>query len=179
MDAQNHRLVAVRRPALFKRFPKVRWVKPAQERIVPNDKRGPYGSLDEDLAIGDELVEPGYLDYDGRALEAQNTFRRGQVTLICLGLLVTILGAVQAALDGGVLWLGIVQAVFAGLAGWRAQALKRKTTMRDYFTLRKKAELLRGEYFLAVGKVGEYAELDLDARKDLVRQRVAAIEAAQ
>jgi hypothetical protein len=163
------------RPVMFRRLPKLRWVDPPQERIVPDELRNGYPALTRDLEQADTLIEEVFLPFDAEGLEAQNTFRREKLGLILLGLTVTVLGVVQAAAGGGVLWLGIVQGALAALAAWRAPILKRRNTIDRYFTVRKKAELLRGEYFLAVGKVGGYTGLTDPALSQAIESRVAAI----
>jgi hypothetical protein len=161
---------------MFRRLPKLRWVDPPQERIVPDELRNDYPALAKDFEQADELIESVFLPFDREGLEAQNTFRREQLGLILLGLTVTILGAVQAAVGGGVLWLGIVQGALAALAAGRAPILKRRNTIGRYFTVRKKAELLRGEYFLAVGRASDYAGLTDPALSQTIENRVATIE---
>jgi hypothetical protein len=169
----------MRRPVMFRRLPKLRWVDPPQERIVPDELRNDYPALKNDLEQADTLIEKVFLPFDREGLETQNTFRREQLGLILLGLTVTVLGVVQATAGGGVLWLGFVQGALAGLAAWRAPILKRRNTIGRYFTMRKKAEVLRGEYFLAVGRVGDYTGLTEPALSRAIENRVATIEASR
>jgi hypothetical protein len=169
----------IHRPTFLKRVPRLRWTDRPPEAIVPEDVRARYSTLAGDLKLADDEVEPRFQDADRRALRVQNTFRLERVGLIVGSLVVTVLGSIQAAAGGGILPLGLVQGALAAAVAAGTLLIKSRTTQRDYFTLRKKAELLRGEYFLFVGRVGRYAGLDDDARAEALRARVLALEEAE
>src|SRR5262249_18494533 len=100
-----------------------------------------------------------FRELDAEALRVQNQFRLDQVTLIFGAALVTILGAVHASLRGPpAVWTGIVQSVLAAALSAVAMRLQGTHAQERYFTDRLKAEKLRGEYFLFLGRVGNYAE---------------------
>jgi Protein of unknown function (DUF4231) len=161
---------------LFKRLPMLRWRPKEGEQIVPREAQATYPALAEDFAFLErELLLPSR-ELDNEALSAQNQFRLEQVALILGGTLATVLGAVQASLPNAA-WPGIVEAVLAaGLtaAAFRAQVLR---AQERYFTNRLKAEMLRGEYFLFLGRIGPYAE-DRERLQQLIR-RVAEVKAGE
>jgi hypothetical protein len=85
------------------------------------------------------------------------------------GAAATSLGAVQAALGGGVPVIGITEAVLAGALAASVTYVRARQAQREYFTTRLKAERLRGEYFLFLGRVHPY-DLD-DAKERVLRLR--------
>jgi hypothetical protein len=142
---------------LFKRLPYLRWRPKEGEQIVPPEVQADYPAFAEDFEQLEQELMPHFRELDNEALRAQNQFRLEQVALIFGGALATALGAIQAACADAV-WPGIVEAALAAVLAYvalRARALK---AQERYFTNRLKAETLRGEYFLSLGRVGPYAD---------------------
>jgi hypothetical protein len=161
---------------LFKRRPYLRWRPKEGEQIVPPEAKASCPTLADDFELLERELMPHFRELDNEALRAQNQFRLEQVALIFGGALAIVLGTVQAALASAV-WPGIIEMVLAaGLAAiaLRARALK---AQERYFINRLKAETLRGEYFLFLGRVGSYADDDHRAQR-LIR-RVAEVKAGE
>lgn len=166
----------MKRPALLNRAPRLRWQPPEASPLVPDEAAGDYPALVEDLTIlADELL-PAFHELDAEALRAQNSYRRFQLTLIMGGLVTTTLGAVQAGAGGGVLALGLVQAAVAFAVGASTLYLARSRAEQRYLSARLKAEGLRREYFLFLGRLGPYASLESGPRGATLRRRVVEIE---
>jgi hypothetical protein len=72
--------------------------------------------------------------------------------------------------------LAVLEAVIAGLLTAAVVYVRARNSQREYFTKRLKAERLRGEYFLFLGRVGEYAEGDDHERLRLLRRRIRDLE---
>jgi Protein of unknown function (DUF4231) len=162
--------------ALFKRFPRLHWRPKEGEQIVPREVQATCPALADDFALLERELLPHFRELDNEALHAQNQFRLEQVALILGGTLATVLGALQASLLD-VVWPGIAEAVLAaGLTAvaFRAQALR---AQERYFTNRLKAEMLRGEYFRFLGRIGPYAE-DREHIQQVIR-RVAEVKAGE
>ena len=162
----------LRRLTLFKRFPHLIWRKGKEQHIVDPDVRDKYPALAGDFQVLDEELMPYFRELDNEAMRAEHQFRRGQVTLILGTALATILGAIQAARPVDK-WPGIAEAVLA--AALSAVILHARTlnTHERYFTNRLKAERLRGEYFLFLGRSEPYSK-DSDRVSELIK-RVADI----
>jgi hypothetical protein len=157
---------------LFERLPRFRWKRSEGQEIIPPGVQTQCPELATDFKLLAEELMPHFRELDANALQLQNEFRLEQVLLIFGGALATILGALHASL--GAVWLGITESVLA--AALSAVAMRAKTTrvQQDYFTDRLKAEKLRAEYFLFLGRAGTYAE-DTERLRQLVR-RVAEIK---
>jgi hypothetical protein len=158
---------------LFKQLPHVRWRPTVAEPLLPREEQAKYPALAEDFACLEREVLPHFQELNNKALRAPNHFRLEQVTLIAGGACATILGAMLAVFPD---WrmVGVVEALLTagvGAVAWRGRALKPE---EHYFTLRLKAETLRREYFLFLGRLGPYAS-DPDRVPHLIR-RVADIK---
>ena len=166
----------IRRPALTRHLPQL-WGAPAQHPILSAADRRRFPELADDFEVlGAELEEP-FVHYDRGALAGQNRFRLLHLLLIAGGAAATALGALQCAAHGGKLWLGISEAVIAGLLAPLAISARSGRAHRAYFTNRLKAERLRSEYFVFLVGAGEYSEIDDGRRRvELLRRRIAAIE---
>lgn len=162
--------------ALFKRRPSLRWRPKEGEQIVSLDAQAGAPAFADDFKILERELLPHFRELDNTALRAQNQFRLEQTALIFGGALAIVLGAVQAALSDAV-WPGIVEAALA--AGLAAIALRARTlkAQERYFTNRLKAETLRGEFFLFLGRVDPYA--DDDSRLQRLIRRVVEVKAEQ
>jgi hypothetical protein len=158
---------------LFKRLPYLRWRPKEGEQIIPPKAQADYPAFAEDFERLEQELMPHFRELDNEALRTQNQFRLEQVALIFGGALATTLGTIQAVLADAI-WPGIVEAVLAAMLAaiaLRTQALK---AQERYFTNRLKAETLRGEYFLFLGRVGSYA--DDDYRIQQLIRRVADVK---
>jgi hypothetical protein len=143
---------------------------------MPAAERAAFPELSDEFAVLDAELMPVFRALDHTAQEAQNRFRLVQLLLIVGGATATVLGAIQAALHGGELVLGISEAALAGLLVPLAIAARTGTSHRAYLTSRLKAERLRSEYFVYLAAAGEYAALDSGGRRELLVRSVAAIE---
>lgn len=170
-----------RRPAMLQHFPRLRW--PHQEPVESVDPlkfdpilHAPFPpALVHDYAadldvLGRHLL-PQYLFEDREALRAQNEFRRDQIILIIGGVIATGLAALPAVLRGDA-W-SVAAAIFtAFLAAWASRSRDLASHER-WRTSRLKAELLRGEYFLYLGRARPY-DVEGCRNRNLMR-RVAEI----
>lgn len=166
----------LRRITLFKRLPMLRWRPRENEQIVPPETQNQFPDLTSDFAILEQELIPGFRKLDNETLRAQNRFRRQQVILIAGGVIATTLGAVQAA-HAKKIWPGIAEAAVAGFLTSVSFIAREFDEQKKYFSNRLKAETLRGEYFLFLGRMGNYAN-DADRVQNLIR-RVADIESEE
>jgi hypothetical protein len=143
--------------SLFKRLPYLRWRPKEGEQIVSPEVQANYPVFAEDFEQLEQKLMPHFRELDNEALHAQNQFRLEQVALIFGGALATTLGAIQAALAEAA-WPGIVEAVLAAMLVAIALRVRALKAQERYFTNRLKAETLRGEYFLFLGRIGPYAD---------------------
>lgn len=164
------------RPILLKRLPKLRWRRRDPEPFIGPEERAQYPELEADFALLDELLLPHFHTRDATALEAQNVFWRQQLLLIVGGTIAATLGIVQSALGGGVLALGVTEAVLASLLTWLALSAGASDSHRRYLTSRLQAERLRSEYFVFLARAGSYAGSDADARVRTLRATIDELE---
>ena len=174
-----------RRPALLARFPKLFWRRGA-EQVWPDDPPvvrpadlATYPALAGDLAVWTDQVECRFRKLDHQARILQNQFWRQHLALIIGGLVATSLGAVQAALGGGVVGLAVAQAILTGVLAGLTVLIRSRRVQHGYFTTRLRAERIKSEYFLFLGRVGDYAADDRLARLATLEQQVDDIEAAE
>jgi len=173
---------ARRRPALLARFPKFFW-RPSVDGKWANDwpvvsrkHVREYPELGQDLAVWDEHLELRFRRLDHRAQILQNQFWRQHLALIVGGLVATSLGAIQAAMGGGVVGLAVAQALLTGALAGLTVLIRSRRAQRGYLTARLKAEQIKSEFFLFLARAGDYAADDPAAR---LQQQVEAIEAAE
>jgi hypothetical protein len=167
----------LRRITLFKRLPTLKWRAPKKiQEIVPSETHSQFPDLTSDFDILEQELMPSFRRLDSEALRAQNLFQLQQVVLIAGGVITTTLGAVQAALTKEV-WPGVSEAVVAGFLTSVSYIARQFNEQKNYFSKRLKAETLRGEYFLFLGRMGNYAN-DADRVQSLIR-RVADIESEE
>jgi len=167
----------LRRITLFKRLPMLRWRAPKEiQEIVPSETQSQLPGLTSDFAILEQELMPGFRRLDNEALRAQNLFRLQQVILIAGGVIATTLGAIQAAQTKEI-WPGVAEAAVAGFLTSVSYIAREFNEQKKYFSNRLKAETLRGEYFLFLGRMGNYAN-DSDRAQNLIR-RVADIESEE
>lgn len=167
-----------RRPALIARFPRLVWRPPAGDEwpLVSREHLASYPELAVDLELWISEVEPRFRRLDQRALMLQNQFWLQNVALIMGGLLATSIGAVQAAVGGGIAALAAVQAILTGLLAGLTVLIRSRRAQYGYLTARLKAERVKSEFFLFLGRVGNYAADDPVLR---LRQQIDDIEAAE
>jgi len=168
------------KPALFVQFPTLRW-RPPKERypLVRDAVRKAAPALRHDFDVLDGELVPEFYRLDDKARRMQNTFRLGQVFVIVGGAAATSLGAVQAALGGGVLAIGVAEALVAGTLTFAAAYLRGSRVQREYFTARLQAERLRREYFLFLGRIEPYDLADDKERLRRLREQVVRVEAEE
>src|SRR5947209_11475888 len=141
---------------LFKRFPKFHPLPREEQQLVPIAERSQYPSFTEDFKTLDRELMPSFCELDDEALNSQNRYRAMYVILIFGGAAVTILGIVQLAFLN-TSWIGIIEAVAAALLGFATAWLQAFKYQERYFNARLAAERLRSQYFLFLGRRGEYA----------------------
>jgi Protein of unknown function (DUF4231) len=163
------------KPALLASLPRLRWRGDRCDPLVRPEVEDAMPALRPDLEILEREVLPDFYGLDEAALRAENTFRLGQLFVIVGGAAATSLGAVQAALGGGVIAIGIAEALVAGAFAGAVSYVRGRDAQRDYFTNRLRAERLRGEYFLFLGRVGRYDADDDDDRLARLRQEVDGV----
>ena len=139
---------------LFRRFPKF-YLLSDKEEIVPRAERSRYPAFTEDFETLEKELLPSFQELDNEALSRQNRYRWMYVILIFGGAAVTILGIIQLAFIT-VSWIGITEAVVAGLLGLAIAGLQRFKDHERYLNARLAAERLRSEYFLFLGRYGQY-----------------------
>jgi hypothetical protein len=164
--------------ALFKRLPSLRWSPTRDQPIVPAEAQTQSPAFSDDFKTLEDELMPHFRELDAEALRVQNQFRLNQVMLIFGGALATILGALHASLEAGLaLWAGIIESVLAAVLSAVALRLQGTHAQERYLNDRLKAERLRTEYFLFLGRVGAYA--DEQERLPCLIRRVADIKSGE
>jgi hypothetical protein len=166
-------------PAFLAQRPRLFWRGGERYALVSAELRAVSPALAEDFDVLERELLPDFYELDEGALRAQNTFRLGQLFVIVGGAAATSLGAVQAALGGGVTEIGIAEALVAGALAATVAYVRGRQAQREYFTVRLKAERLRGEYFLFLGRVPPYDVGDDGERLRRLRAQVSTIEAEE
>lgn len=164
----------LRRITLFKRLPKLFWRPKENEQIISLKDQSEFPDFKDDFEILERELMPYFRQLDNEALRAQNQFRRQQLILIAGGIIATTFGAIQAA-NASVKWPSIAQAVVAAFLTAVASIARELQARKKFLSNRMKAEMLRSEFFLFLGRIGNYAN-DADRIQNLIR-RVADIEA--
>ena len=171
-----------RRPALLARFPKLFWHPsvdgqwPDDWPVVRREQLSEYPALADDLVVWCEQLEPRFRRLDHQAQIMQNRFWRQHVALISGGLVATSLGAVQAAMGGGVVAIAAVQSVLTGLLAGLTVLIRSRRAQQGYLSARLRAERIKSEYFLFLARAGDYSAGDPLSR---LRQQVDDIESAE
>ena|SRR5215471_16024239 len=163
--------------ALFRRRPILFWKPRINEQIVPPDQRKEFSAFEDDFKILDERLMENFRRMDNEALRAQNQFRRQQIILIIGAAMTSSLGAIQAAMPETAPWPGLIEAVIAAMVAAVAFIAKQTEPQKKYLSNRLKAETLRGEYFLFLGRAGAYKD-DASRVRNLIH-RVAEIESGR
>jgi hypothetical protein len=161
---------------LFKRLPKIRWQPRQDDSFISFEQWDNYPDLKEDLSLLNDHLLPKFHRYDNKALEAQNSFRRDQLILLIGSATAAILGAIQIALIKS--WVpGALETVITISLTVMTYIVRSFNKQRGYFTDRLIAETLRGEYYLFLGRIGEYA--DEEKRLQHLKRRVSEITSQQ
>jgi hypothetical protein len=140
--------------------------------LVPADVQTKYPELASDFAILDQELMPRFYELDNQALKAQNQFRLEQLVLVIGSAIATILGGLQGAFTNTP-WPGLLEGLLAVVLTVVAVRTRELRAQRHYLVSRVKAERLRGEYFLFLGRVGDYA--DRERRNRRLAERVVEI----
>jgi len=166
----NRRRKKVKPPALFKRFPLVPYRLPPDYPFVSNEQRAAAPLLEAELTRLNRELVPRFRTLDHEALVAQHRFRLGSVLLIVGSAVAAALGAVQAALGGGVLGIGIAEAIVGALVAGVVVYMRGRRFQQTYLTKRLQAEHLKSQYYLYLARAGSYAvEEDAERAKLLAR----------
>jgi hypothetical protein len=148
---------------------------PTEAVLVDDTLRAAVPELLPDLDVVEREALPEFRQFDADALRAQNSYRLGQVVVIVGGAAATALGAVQAALGGGVIGVGTAEALVAGALAGALTYVRGRAAQQEYYNSRLKAERLRGEYFVFLARVAPYDTPDAEARLARLRERVGHI----
>jgi hypothetical protein len=165
-----------RPPALLARLPKVPWRPAPDWPVVPAERAG-YETLAADLSFWDHELETRFRRLDHQAQRLQNRFLFLSLVLIFGSVAATILGAIQAAVGGGNVWLAVFGSLLSGLLVGVAVLVRDRRSLRGYLNARLKAERIKSEYFLFLAGVGAYASEQDRARR--LADRIAEVEAAE
>jgi hypothetical protein len=159
---------------LFRHFPNFRPLSHEEQQLVPLDERKFYPALSKDFETLDEELMPSFRELDNEALSRQNRYRWMYIILIFGGATTTILGIVQLAFTT-ISWIGVIGAIIAGIVTFATTMLQMFKDHECYLNARLAAERLHSEYFLFLGRCGQYAN-GQDRLRNL-RQSVADIAA--
>lgn len=149
---------------LFKRRPKLIWRPGTPDMVISREVQGNYPALEDDFKKLNGILIPVFQKIDEQALKLQNQFRLWQVIFILGGALATILGALQATFSSAP-WLGIVEAILAVILTTVTGTVRQLKLQEKYFQFRLKAEVLRREYFLFLGRVAPYDQDESRAKR--------------
>ena len=141
---------------LFRYFPKLGSLPYKKQQLVPPNERHQYPTFTEDFETLDREVMPFFHELDNEALNGQNRYRWMYVILIFGGAAVTILGIVQLDVTSTP-WIGVIGAIVAGIVALATTVLQTFKDHEHYLNARLAAEQLRSEYFLFLGRCGQYA----------------------
>ncbi|HEX4949170.1 MAG TPA: DUF4231 domain-containing protein [Blastocatellia bacterium] len=155
---------------LFKRWPFLFWKPKENEPIVSPEMQQQFPALQTDFAFLEQQILEDFRTFNNQALHAQNQFRQQQIWLIIGGVVTTTLGALQAAWSN-VPWPGVAESIVAAMLTTLGFLVQRLDAQKKYYSNRLKAELLRGEYFLFLGRIGAYNN-DNSRQQTLIRRVV-------
>lgn len=148
---------------LFRHFP-LRYPKQSDEYIIAPADRGKYPALAGDFEVLDRELLPHFRKFDNEAQHRQYWYRLMYVILVFGGALTTILIVFQIAFLA-LVGFDIAGTMVASVLG-AATAISRAFNHHErYLNARLVAERLRGEYFLFLGSLDEYADDQERVRK--------------
>jgi hypothetical protein len=140
---------------------------PVQERI----------KADRDI-LKTELL-PYFRKCDRAASQHQNDHRLYQISYILLATLATIIGSFQAlsvsAAPGYVPWLAFGEVIVALSATWLSNISSKEPPFQSWLENRRKAEILRREYFRFLMNAAPYDGLQGYQRRQTLATRVANV----
>jgi hypothetical protein len=148
----------------------------AGSEIVPRELHRQYPTLAADFDVLEQELVPRFAQLDAEAMRAQRQFRRERMALIVGGTVASILGAVQTAL-GTATWPGIAEAIISAFLAAITLYLRQLKSQDRYCTNRLKAETLRGEYFMFLGRLDPYGDEATRVRR--LRLKVASVVAGE
>ena len=166
----------VKPPALLKRFPLMPYRLPPDYPFVSDEQRAAAPLLEAELTRLDRELVPRFRTLDHEALVAQHRFRLGGVLLIVGSALAAALGAVQTALGGGVLGIGIAEAIVGAFVAGAVVYMRGRRFQQTYLTKRLQAERLKSQYYLYLARSGSYAVEDDSERGKLLARTLDRIE---
>jgi len=166
----------VKPPALFKRFPLPPHRLPPDYPFVSDEQRAAAPLLQAELTHLDSELVPRFRTLDHEALVAQHRFRLGSVLLIVGSAVAAALGAVQAALGGGVLGIGIAEGIVGAFVAGSVVYMRGRRFQQTYLTKRLQAERLKSQYYLFLARAGSYAVQDDAERAKLLARTLDRIE---
>jgi hypothetical protein len=166
----------VHAPALLKRFPKPRPPRAVDYPLVAPEVRATAPLLEPDFAHLDSELVPRFRAFDHDAQRAQHAFRLGSVILIVGGAVSTTLGAIQSALHGGNLAVGIAEAVVSAVVAGAVVYVRGRRFQQTYLSKRLVAERLKSQYYLYLARAGPYAVADDAERRRQLTGVLAQLE---
>lgn len=143
--------------------------------MIPAGADDEFPRLADDFRLWRTELERPFRRLDHEAQLLQHAFWRQNLALILGGFVATVLGALQSASGGGHPALGVVQALLTALLAGLTALVHVRRPLRGYLTARLKAERIKSEFFLFLGRVEEYAGAEREAR---LRRRVVDITTA-
>jgi hypothetical protein len=150
---------------LFSRFPNFHPLPREKQQLIPLGERSNYPAFAEDFETLERELMPYFRELDNEAFRMQNWYRWMYIILIFGGALVTILGIVQIAFINTI-WIGIAGALVALALGSVTTYSRKFNHHERYLNARLAAGRLHSEYFLFLGRFGQYAN-DQDRIQEL------------
>jgi cell division protein FtsW (lipid II flippase) len=132
-----------------------------------------YSMLNEDLEILEEEIEKRRHEMSKLAGRNKKRFLFCQWTVVFAGVILVGLGAAINALGEEGRILVLVQAIISFVAAAMTLLLREADWQKRWLCQRGASEKLKSEYFLFLGRVGEYSQ---DNRVQVLRSRVASID---
>jgi hypothetical protein len=176
LGLRGRRKEKVKPPALLKRFPLPLYRLPPDYPFVSDEQRAAAPLLEPELTRLDSELVPRFRTLDHEALVAQHRFRLGSVLLIVGSAVAAALGAVQAALGGGVLGIGIAEGIVGAFVAGAVVYMRGRRFQQTYLTKRLQAERLKSQYYLFLARAGSYAVEDDAERAKLLARTLDRIE---
>jgi hypothetical protein len=143
---------------------------------VKDEDRAAVPLLDGEIAYLDAQLVPRFRLVDHDALVAQHRFRLGSVVLIFGSATAAALGAVQAALGGGELGIGIAEGIVGAVVAGTVVYVRGRRFQQTYLNKRLVAERLKSQYYLYLARSGAYAVEDDAQRVRLLKRTLDRIE---
>jgi hypothetical protein len=165
--------MGLRRIAMLQLLPTLRWQPAPAWPVIDETARANSPDLAREFELLDGELWPAFNRATNEALRSQNQFRFERLSSIGAGALVAILGIVQVSVGGGLLSLGLTQALVAALASVVALVSRETDSARAYADSLVLAQTLRGEAFRFLARTPPYA--DEATRLDSLRARIRSL----